>query len=500
MNKSYDELLEKCKKIELIEKCSTLLAWDRDCYMPSNAYKYRGEQIEFLSSMAHRELTSPEFEKALQKAEQDTKVTDAYSTEAVNLKHIRRTFDRSKKIPEDLVKRMAVETTAANRKWITARKEGDFSIFAPNLEIVVNLCREQALIFKKDASCYQALVDIYEPEMSIETLNDVFSYLKKELVTLVDKIKNSGSKPDMAFLKNRFDVTGQAELGVKVVKAMGFDFDSGRLDITTHPFCTRPGPMDTRIATRYSEDDLLSALYGSIHEAGHGLYDQGLPREHFGTPAGDFVSMGTHESQSLMWEKVLGKSRGFIEFLLPLAKKLFPEQLGNTDIDSFYRASNHSEPSFIRVEADEVTYNLHIIARFEIEQMLIDGGLDIKDVPEVWNSKYREYLGINPPDDRQGCLQDVHWSFGLFGYFPSYTLGYLYAAQFYNKMQMDLGDVDLIIKNGNFTPVLDWLRKNIHSKGKRYNSTELIKKVTGSDFSAKPFVEYLNKKFGEIYS
>ena len=316
---------------------------------------------------------------------------------------------------------------------------------------------------------------------------------------MVAEIQHSRRRPNTALLHRSFPVEVQERFGREAAAAIGFDFARGRLDVTAHPFCATLGPHDCRITTRYDPQFFNSAFFGILHEAGHGIYEQGLPAEHYGLPLGEAISLGIHESQSRLWENLVGRSRAFWTFFYPLAQQRFPAALGNTACDEFYFAINDVRPSLVRVEADEVTYNLHILIRFELERALLDGDLQPSELPGAWNEKYRQYLGIAPPDDRTGVLQDVHWSAGLVGYFPTYALGNLYAAQFFAQAKADLGDLEDMLGRGEFRPLLDWLREKIHRHGQRWSAAELVQRVTGRPLTAKPLVEQLRAKMAPLY-
>jgi carboxypeptidase Taq len=383
--------------------------------------------------------------------------------------------------------------------WAESRRTNDFAKFRPILERTVVLKREEAAAIGYQDVPYDALLDEYEPRETTANVRRVLAGLREQLVPLVAEIAASKRRPILDILNRRFAVDQQEAFGRQVASAIGFDFRAGRLDVTDHPFCTEAGPGDVRLTTRYDEHGLPGALFSTMHEAGHGMYEQGLPPERYGLPTGQATSLGIHESQSRMWENLVGRSRAFWEHFLPLAKAAFPDALADVGLDVFYFAINDSRPSLIRTESDEVTYNLHIMIRFELEQALILDELKVADLPGAWNEKYQSYLGISPPNDSDGVLQDVHWSGGAFGYFPTYTLGNLYAAQFFEQAASDLGDLQAMFRRGEFRPLLDWLRKNIHSQGRRYSSAELVQRVTGRPLSHDPLMRHLRGKFGPLY-
>jgi carboxypeptidase Taq len=346
---------------------------------------------------------------------------------------------------------------------------------------------------------YNALLEDFEPGETAENLSRVFEELRGPLVELIGKIVSSGKKAPVEILERDYPAAGQATLAREAAAAVGFDFEAGRLDVSLHPFCSGIGPGDTRMTTRYDEKYFGDAFFGVLHETGHGLYDQGLPKEHFGSPRGEAVSLGIHESQSRMWENLVGRSRAFWRFFLPRLREVFPEQLRDVSEEQWYFAVNDVRPSLIRTESDEATYNLHILLRFELEKGMLEGSLKAGDLPAVWNERMKHYLGVDVPDDARGVLQDIHWSGGAIGYFPTYTLGNLYAAQFFEQAGKDVGDLEGKIARGEFGALLGWLREKIHAQGKRYTATELVREVTGRPLSAEPLLAHLRGKARELY-
>ncbi len=383
---------------------------------------------------------------------------------------------------------------------MVARRNSDFKHFLPWLEKVVTLTRRKGEAYQMPGEPYDALLDDYEPGAKTSEIEEVFTNLRRELVTLLEKIKQAPRKPDVSIVEREYDVELQRVFSESVAAAMGFDFTCGRLDITTHPFCSGMGPGDTRITTRYNPKRLNDALFGVMHEAGHGLYEMGLDKEnHFGEPMGDSVSLGIHESQSRMWENQVGRSKPFWKYFFPQAQRIFKNSLAGVKLDEFYAAINDVRPSYIRVEADEATYNLHIALRFELERAILKGDLKPADIPGEWNSRFKKYFGIEVDKDTNGCLQDVHWSAGLIGYFPTYTLGNLYSAQFFAKVKQEIPDLDKQFEQGDLMTLRGWLKEKIHRHGQRYRAGDLVRKVTGNPLSYKPLVEYMNRKYGEIY-
>ncbi|MEA1996345.1 MAG: carboxypeptidase M32 [Gemmatimonadota bacterium] len=496
---SYDSLIERHREAELVESCSSLLQWDQETSMPAQGTAHRAEQLAALAKLAHEKITDPVLGDLLAACEESRLIDDPLSVEAVNIREIRRSYDLQTRLPARLVQELARTTALAHDAWVQARENSEFELFRPWLEKIMALKREQAEALGYESSPYDALIDEYEPGEKEARLESLFSELRKGLVPLLEKIMGSGREPDTSFLRREFSISRQQVFGEMAAAAIGFDFRSGRLDEVVHPFCMGIGPGDTRITTRYDSRDFVQAFFGILHEAGHGIYEQGLEPEHYGAPMGAIVSLGIHESQSRLWENFIGRSRPFWEHFLPRARGVFHEALREVGLESFLKAVNTVQPSFIRVEADEVTYNLHVILRFELESALLSGDLPPNEVPGAWNEGMEKLLGIKVPDDSLGCLQDVHWSAGLVGYFPTYCLGNLYAAQLYAQARKDIPDLDTQAAAGSFSDLLDWLRKNIHTQGKRYRAGKLIEKVTGGSLSTGPLLEYMNDKYGELY-
>lgn len=492
-------MLGRVREITLLGSCASLLHWDHQTYMPPKGSGHRAEQLALLAGMIHRLVTAPEIGHLLAEVEQGDLLQEADAPAPVNIREIRRSYDRATKLPQSLVEELARTTTLAQDVWVEARRKADFALFRPWLERIVELKRQEAEAVGYREVPYDALLDDYEPGETTAHLSALFAELREELVQLVGVIAASGRQPDLSILRREYPVAGQEAFGKTVASAIGFDFAAGRLDVTTHPFCSDIGPGDTRLTTRYTPQDFGDAFFSILHETGHGLYDQGLDSRHYGTPMGAAVSLGIHESQSRLWENFVGRGRAFWEHFFPRAKQTFPDALDGVGLGAFWFAINDVRPSFIRVDADEATYNLHILLRFELEQALISGDLAAADVPAAWSEQCKQVLGLTPPDDAQGCLQDIHWSGGGIGYFPTYALGNMYAAQFFAQAQADLGDLDAQFRRGEFTPLLEWLRVNIHRQGQRYRAGDLVKVVTGKSLSHRPLLDHLRAKFGLLY-
>lgn len=496
---AYTELIRREKEIALLDSCASLLDWDHQTYMPPRGTTHRAEQLALLVGLSHEKSTDPVIGELLDEAESGDLGREEGSPAAVNLREIRRTYDRTRKLPRSLVEELARTTALAHDVWVEARRESDFAVFEPWLEKVVALKRQEAEAVGYSGVPYDALLDHYEPGETTAKLIGLFAELRDELVRLVEAIAASGRQPNLSILQRAYPVEQQEDLGMAASAAIGFDFTAGRLDVTTHPFCTGIGPGDTRITTRYNPRDFGDAFFSILHETGHALYDQGLDPIQYGTPMGSAVSLGIHESQSRLWENFVGRSRDFWVHFFPRTRQAFPAALDDVSLDAFYFAINDVRPSFIRVDADEATYNLHILLRFEVEQLLISGDLKVGDVPGAWSERFRQYLGLTPPDDARGCLQDIHWSGGGIGYFPTYTLGNLYAAQFFERARLDLGDLERQFARGEFAPLKEWLTTKIHRHGQRYRAGDLVLAVTGRPLSPRPLVDHLRSKYAELY-
>jgi carboxypeptidase Taq len=502
MEEDMKILLDLLKEYARAESVQALAQWDQETYMPEKAGEFRSEQLAWLSALAHEIHTGKRFKNALEKlVDLNTGhiLNDESDQETTRLLYlVWKDYHYASVLPASFVEEFSRLTSQSQQVWAKARVNNDFKAFQPYLEKIVDLCRKQADYYGYTTTPYDALMEQYEPGMTTETVTSLFSELKEGLIKLLENIKNSPDKPDDHLLKMSFDTAHQWAFGLEVVQKLGYDMSRGRQDRSAHPFTTGFHPTDVRITTRVFENDMKSAFFSTVHEAGHAMYEQGLPAEHFGTPFGQAASYGIHESQSRLWENMIGRSLSFWNHFYPRLKELFPV-LQNTSVDDFYRMINTVEPSLIRVEADEVTYSLHIMLRFEIEKMLINEGLKVSDLPEIWNEKMKEYLGIAPPDNKMGVMQDVHWSMGAVGYFPSYALGNLYAAQFLNQAIKDHPDFWDLIRAGEFTVLLNWLRKNVHTLGRRKDPLDLVKSVTGEKLSPQPFLKYLNEKYKVIY-
>lgn len=500
-DQAYAALVDHLKQTATLESCSSVLGWDEQTYMPAGGAGHRANQLSLLAGMCHERATSPIVGELLVECAGLPDVNNPDSPVAANLREVRRDYDRATKLPRRLVEELSHTCTMAQQAWVGARKKSSFKEFLPWLEKIVALKREeaQAIGFTKGGVPYDALLDAFEPGMTAAEVQKLFDPLKTELVKLISAIRDSGRAPQREILTRIYPVDAQREFSIAAAKQIGFNFDEGRLDVAHHPFCSGFGPGDCRLTTRYDEHHFPGAFFGTLHEAGHGMYEQGLNREAYGLPVGTACSLGIHESQSRMWENFVGRSRAFWTSFYPKAQSAFPESLGSTSLDAFYGAINDVQPSFIRVEADEATYNLHILLRFDLERLLIAGDLKPADVPEAWNKTFTSYFGITPPDDARGCLQDIHWSGGMIGYFPTYALGNMFAAQFFETANRELGDLSTRFAKGDFAPLKNWLGEKIHRQGRQYRAQQLVQRVAGAPLSHEPLVRHLRAKFCPLY-
>jgi carboxypeptidase Taq len=495
----FDDVCNHARRTAMLLSISSLLEWDERVYLPTKGNEYRAEECTYLAGMMHERWIDPKFGESLAALADSPMVADPASDAAVVVRRLKRQRDKKAKLPQSLVEELARTAVLGQHAWEDARRQNDFAKFQPLLQKMIDLKKQQAEAIGYTDSPYDALLDDFEPDERTVNVRRVLGGLREQLVPLVAAIGDSSKRPNDKIFQRAFPVEAQAEFGRKASTAIGFDYDAGRLDITAHPFCTTLGPRDCRITTRYIENYFPAAFFGTLHESGHGIYEQGLPGDHYGLPIGEAISLGVHESQSRLWENLVGRSLSFWKHFYPQAQKHFPQTLGDVTVEDFYFAVNNVQPSLIRIEADEATYNLHILIRFELEQDLLDGKLSVADAPAAWNEKYKSYLGISSPTDADGILQDVHWSAGLIGYFPTYSLGNLYASQYFEQARKDLGDLDAMFARGEFRPLRDWLRENIHRHGQRYDAAELVQRVTGSPLSHEPLMRHLRGKFGQLY-
>src|SRR5919199_1734433 len=494
----YEQLKDRLATISDLGSVRTLLFWDRQTYMPTGAVPGRAEQAATLSRISHEMLTDPKTEMFLDSAGEP----DPTSEEGALIRRARRDYELAAKIPADLVARTSRVSALAESAWVRARKESDWSLFAPHLAEVASLKREAAEFLGYEDHPYEALVNAYEPGTKKAQLEAMFEELKTGIVPLIRSVAEQSREGEdrAAPLYGEFDEARQEEFGRTVISAFGYDWERGRQDRSVHPFCMSTGPGDVRMTTRFDGTWLSPALFGTMHEAGHALYSQGVDPAYARSPLDGGTSTGVHESQSRLWENLVGRSLPFWSHYYPKLREVFPEALKGVDVEAFYRAINVLKPSTIRVEADEATYNLHILLRFELEVALIEGSLSVADLPAAWNAKMEEYLGLVPKDDSAGVLQDIHWADGLFGYFPTYTIGNVLSVQFFDAAVEARPEIPEEIKSGSFSTLLGWLRENVHRHGSRFYPHELVERATGRPLDTAPYLRYLEDKFGELYS
>ncbi|MFC6615384.1 carboxypeptidase M32 [Halopenitus salinus] len=510
---AYDALLDRCRRWNAVSSASGVLSWDQQVMMPEGGTPARSKQLSALSSLEHDLLTAEETGDLLEEIDErsgdhaadrsDDRGETLSAEQAAVVREIRRPYERADAVPRDLVEEISEASSEALSVWERARADDDFDAFAPHLERLVELKREYAEHVDPDRDPYAVLFEAYEPCLPIERAEAILEELRGTLVPLIDAIRESDVDLAVDTFEGTFPEERQEDLAREALDLLGYDFERGRLDVSAHPF-TAGNQFDCRITTRFDESDPLSAVGSTIHEFGHARYTHGLPREHFGTPLGDSRDLSVHESQSRLFENHVGRSRAFWERFLPTFREHFPDASDAT-VEDAYEAVNQVHPdNRIRVEADELTYHLHVLVRFEIERDLVRGDLDVADVPERWNEGYEEYLGIRPENDAEGCLQDVHWSHGNFGYFPTYSLGSVMAAQLYAaaEAEIDAGegpDLDARVAAGDFEALHEWLHENVHRHGARYETDELVRRATGEPLSAAAFTDYVESKYGELY-
>ncbi len=479
-----------------LNSANGLLQWDQETYMPPKAALGRGKQLATLSALSHRLFTRPEMGALLADLE---KASDTLNPDdACLVRETQYDYKRAVCLPESFVHEFAQARSQAHDVWIKARENSDYSLFCPHLSRIIELHRRKAELLGYDGSPYNALLEDYERGVRVEQLKSIFSTLSLRQSGLVKCILNSPNQPHLEWLDQEWSEARQWEFSLRILRDMGFDFEAGRQDKSVHPFTTSFDLSDVRVTTRINSHELFSGLYATIHEGGHALYEQGLDPSDRRTPLAQVPSLGMHESQSRLWENQVGRSLPFWKHYAVLLKESFPGQLDRVDALSLYRAVNHVQPSLIRVEADECTYNLHIILRFEIEVGLIEGSLHVEDVPEVWNMKMKELLGVEVPSDKKGCLQDIHWT-GMIGYFPAYTLGNLYAAQLFEEVLIDIPGLWQQIEEGYFNTLRAWLREHVHIHGRRKLSPEILMDVTGCGLTPEPYLRYIEQKYSSLY-
>ncbi|TWI58978.1 carboxypeptidase M32 [Halalkalibacter nanhaiisediminis] len=493
------EFRQFVKKIEDYKQALAVLAWDSRTGAPKKGIVQRSEVIGTLSSEVFALSTAEEMASFLGELREESVYNNLSEITQKTVDECHKDFERNVKIPKDEFKEYVMLQSQSEALWEEAKEKADFEMFRPNLEKLVAFKKKFVGYWGYEKHPYNTLLDDYEPGVFVETIDKVFGELRDQLIPLVKGVTESTHQPKTDFLFKTFPKENQKALNLDILTEIGYDFEAGRLDETVHPFAIGINPNDVRVTTKYNENDFRVAIFGTIHECGHALYEQNISQDLIGTPLCDGTSMGIHESQSLFWEKFVGQNVGFWERNYDLMKKHSSGQFDNVSLEDFYFAINESKPSLIRIESDELTYCLHIIIRYELEKALMEDKITVKELPQAWNDKMEEYLGIRPSHDGEGVLQDVHWSFGAFGYFPSYALGYIYAAQIKEAMLADLPYFDELVRNGDFAPIREWLTTHVHQYGKMKQPGEIIKNITGGGIDSKPLVRYLEEKYRRLY-
>ena len=499
----YEKLRKISRHVKVLSGISQLLGWDQETYMPADAGAARGEQLETLAGIIHKEQTSKKFGNALSELiDIDSgHIKDATLSPAQKaaLREWRRDYHHATALPNKFVEEFCKLASQSQLVWRKAKQDDSFQQFAPYLDKIIQMNRKKADYLGFKDHPYDALLDLYEPNVTTAEITTLFSSLKHSITDLLKTIQ-SKKQVDASFLFGSFDSDKQIAFSQDLLDGIGYNKNRGRLDFSAHPFSSSSHPTDSRITTRIHPTSLMSNLSAVLHEAGHAFYEMGLPVEEFGTPLGESISLGIHESQSRWWETRIGHSKPFWTYYFPKLQQAFHSQLKHISLGQFYKALNQVQPGFIRIEADEITYSLHVILRFEMEKALIEGSLKVRDIPEAWNEKMQQLLGITPPTIAQGCLQDIHWSMGAFGYFPTYTLGNLYAAHFFEAFEKQHPQWDKQVEGGDVQFIRNWLHENIHQHGRRYTGKELLEKTTGKALDASAYTKYLKHKYSEIYN
>lgn len=486
----YNKYTQEMQKIADIKFSAAVLQWDQETYLPPKGADFRGRQLATLSEIGHSMFTDEKVGNLLQ----ELLAKELPAKQKRNVELSWEDYSRLKKLSPVFVRKLSEAVSASFHSWLEARKQNNFSIFEPLLTPLVELKRQEAEMLGYEGHRYNALMNEYEKGITVSALDKIFSDIKAPLLNLLKEVQHKEVAED-GFLFQHFPKDKQWKWGLYIAKQLGFDLEAGRQDISEHPFTTNFNSHDVRITTRIDENDFANMTWSTIHEVGHALYEQGLPSGEYGLPLGEYASLGIHESQSRLWENCVGRGLAFWKFYYPKLQEHFPAQFNNISLQQFIRAINKVQPSLIRTEADELTYHFHVMVRYELEKQLIEGSLQVKEIPLYWNDQYKSLLGVSVPDDKQGCLQDVHWSHGSFGYFATYSLGSFYAAQFWEKAKTDLPGLETDIANdGKTNKLLEWLRNNVHRHGRYYTSDELCMEITGKNLDSTVFLNYLREK------
>ena len=500
MKESLDFIYKEQKELSTFSGIGALLGWDQMTYMPPEGNVGRSEQISLISRLAHEKFTADELYRHVKKLNEIHNLEKLQEKDRAVVVRLEKDIEKSRKVPSEFVERMSKTTAIAYTVWQEAREKDKFLLFAPHLEKIVELEKEYCTFINLPGPAYNSLLDEYEEGTTVETLKKEFAYLKPQITEILEKITSSDVYRRQQAFDMKFDVEKQKRICDFVVKKMNLPKRRSRLDVSTHPFTTSMGDDDVRITTNYERKNPLFSFFSTVHEAGHALYELGLPRDEFkDTVISDAPSLGLHESQSRFWENMIARNKHFWNYFYSEFQKIAPEKLKDMDIETWYRYVNQVRPSFIRVEADELTYCLHVILRFELELALIDGEIKVFELPMCWNEKMTEMLGITPKNDKEGVLQDMHWSGGSFGYFPTYVIGTIYASQLFKQLSQENSSLTEEIEQGNFINILSWLRKNVHQYGRLMTADEIIKKTCGDGLNSKVFVSYLKDKYYPLY-
>lgn len=494
---SYNDYKTRLAKIADITYTIALQSWDQETYMPEKGAAFRAQQIATLSGIAHEMASSDSLGKLLEDLNKNSK--DLSEKEKRNAARSLKDYKKQKKYTTEFVELLSRTTSECFQAWQKAKRASDFSIYAPHLTKMVDLKKKEADLLGYEGHPYNALLDQYEPDAKVADLDVLFKDVREQLVAYVKQIADARQNDD-SFMFKHYPKDKQWDFGIELLKQMHYDFEAGRQDISIHPFTTSFSSLDVRVTTKILEDNLKSMIWSCIHEGGHGLYEQGLLPSEYGLPSGEAISLGIHESQSRLWENNVGRSLPYWKANYAKLQSYYPENLKNVSLEQFYKAVNLVKPSLIRIEADELTYHFHILIRYEVEKALMEGKIKVAELPEYWNARYKEYLGVKVTSDAEGVLQDIHWSHGSIGYFPTYSLGSFYAAQFFNQAKKDIKDLEKKIEEGNLLPLLEWLREKIHKHGKFYSAEELCTKVTGEKLNFKYFMDYAKHKYNNIYN
>jgi len=498
LRNKYEQYVSHMRKIQDVNSSLALLHWDNEVNAPIKGAQLRGQQIATLSVTAHDWGTSKELGELLEDLYANRQ--ELTENEAKNVELSLEIYNTEKKLPSEFIKSFSTAKTNAFQAWMKARKAKDFSLYKNELKTIVNLLKEKAKLIGYKEHPYDALIDEFEKGATVSQLDVLFGDVRKQLVDFAKEIREKGKPSDKGFLNRHYDKKKQWDFGLELLTQMGYDFEAGRQDISEHPFTTAFSPRDVRVTTRIEEDNPIEMIGGCVHEGGHALYEQGLNPDYYGLPLGRATSLGIHESQSRLWENHVGLSLSYWKANFGRMQELFPASLGDVTLSQFYKAVNQLAPNYLRTIADEIHYHLHVLIRYEIEKGLLDGTYDVETLEEVWNQKYKDFLGIDVPHATYGILQDVHWAEGLFGYFPTYSLGSFYAAQFFYKAGQDIPDLEEQIARGDMKNLLEWLRHHIHQHGQKYTSEELCVRITGEGLNLKYFMDYAREKYSAIYS